>query len=101
MGHKAPKYYKKKKDALNQKQHGNYDASKDPLHLFTVISERQHHSHQWFLNSNANQHMSPFKNIFKNYTLPDNPKTIFWGIIVLTKLWVMGLLSYKLHIIKL
>jgi hypothetical protein len=79
MGHKVPKYYKKKKDALNQKQHGNYDPSKDPLYLFTIISKPQHHSHQWFLSSDLNQHMSPLKNIFRNYTLLDNLKTIFLG----------------------
>jgi hypothetical protein len=79
MGHKVSKWYKKKRDALNQKQHGNYDTSKDPLYLFTITSKPQHHSHQWFLNSNVNQHMSPVKNIFRNYTLLNNPKTIFLG----------------------
>jgi hypothetical protein len=79
MGHKVPECYKRKRDALNQKQHENYDTSKDPLYLFTIISKPQHHSHQWFLNSNANQHISPLKNIFRNYILFDNPKTIFLG----------------------
>jgi len=79
MGHKVLECYKKKRDALNPKQHGNFDAFKDPLYLFTVISKPQHHSHQWFLNSDVNQHMSPLKNIFRNYTLFDIPKTIFLG----------------------
>jgi hypothetical protein len=79
MGHKVLECYKKKRDALNQKQHGNYDTSKDPLSLFTIISKPQHHSHQWFFNSNVNQHMSRFKNIFRNYTLFGNPKKIFLG----------------------
>jgi hypothetical protein len=50
MGHKVPECYKKKRDELNQKQHENYDTSKDPLYLFTIISKPQHHSHQWFFN---------------------------------------------------
>ncbi len=56
----------------------NYVKSKDPVYLFIIIlNKHQDICHQWFLDSRANQHISPLKNLFKDYILCDIPKTIF------------------------
>jgi hypothetical protein len=80
-GHKAPECRKKQRDqAGNGQQHNNNALSADtPAYLFSAIFDNSNISSSWYLDSGASQHMSPQKELFRDYQVLDTPRIILLG----------------------
>ena len=71
---------KKRDQAKNgQGQTNNALTADTPAYLFSAMSDNSGFSSSWYLDSGASQHMSPQKELFRDYQLLETPRIILLG----------------------
>lgn len=63
----------------NNKPHVNTFTSEDTVYMFTATFPSSTVSNEWYLDSGVNQHMSPLRQLFRNYKELSTSKTILLG----------------------